>query len=134
MTDDATTGTVREPSGELVRQAHGGALRRGGGAPPRSDDQARAHRLLREGAEDAARTLLTAARNGDVKAAGQVLAYALGRPAQRVELDGTLTTCGHSDFVATLTDEERRILRRAIDAELRSRDDRGGEAAGAATG
>jgi hypothetical protein len=86
-------------SGDLVRQPHGGALRRGGGTPARSDDQTRAYRLLREGAADAAMTLLDAARAGDRRAAETVLHYALGRPV-------------------SLTDLDARALRQAIDEQL----------------
>lgn len=80
-------GALRSSSGELVPQPHGGALRRGGGAPARSDDQARAYRLLREGAAEAAAVLLEAARSGDTRAATVVLHYALGRPVSLVDLD-----------------------------------------------
>lgn len=96
---DDPAGVLRSSSGPLVPQAHGGALRRGGGAPSRSDDQARAYRLLREGAADAAAVLLEAARGGDVKAALAVLHYSLGRPV-------------------SLTDLDRRAVREATDAYL----------------
>lgn len=86
-------------SGSLVRQKHGGALRRGGGAPARSEDQTRAYRILRDGAADAAMTLLEAARAGDRRAAETVLHYAIGRPVSLTELDA-------------------RALREAIDAQL----------------
>lgn len=117
-------GAVRESSGvdraHLVKQPHGGALRRGGGAPARSADQVAAYRLLREGSLKAATTILKAAEDGNLKAAELVLFYALGRPQQRVELTGD-TDFGRR-FLDELEDDERRALRDAIRAEISSRD------------
>jgi len=119
------TGTLRRSSGadsaELVKQPHGGALRRGGGAPARSADQVAAARAIREGSLAAATTLVKAAADGNLKAAELVLAYAIGRPRQRVEISDEAAPWDRA-FVDDLNDQEKRALRDAIRAEIGSKD------------
>lgn len=101
-------------------------LRRGGGAPPVSAKKAEALAFLRDHAPEAARALLVKALQGDVRAAELVLAYAIGKPPDKLELTGS--DGGPIEIFEGFNDHERKALREAIDAEIAARE----EAAGAA--
>lgn len=109
-------GTIRPVSGEIVPQAHGGALRHGGGRPKDSGQVLRIKEILRSGAEETARAVVAKAKKGDLRAAQMVLEYAIGKPTDRVELSGP--DGGPIELAATMTDEERRVLRDAIREHL----------------
>lgn len=110
MTD---AGTIREISGELVPQPHGGALRLGGGRPVETEEQKAVRSLIKAGARDAAAALVRKAKKGDVRAIELVLAYVVGKPTERVEHSGP--DGGPIEFLNGMNDHERMTLRKIID-------------------
>jgi len=109
-------GISRSDTGEAyVPQPHGGLLRRGGGRLE-DPDVKKVKELLRAGSADAAQALLEKARNGDTKAIELVLAYGIGKPTDKVEVSGP--EGGPIEYLAEMSDHEKRALRDAIRAHL----------------
>lgn len=109
-------GTSRAAAVAIMPGRNGGTLRVGGGRPHDSEATRKVKQLIRDGAEDAAKALLAKARKGDTKAIEMVLAYAIGKPTDKVEVSGP--DGGPLEWVQGLDDHERRAMRDAIEAEL----------------
>lgn len=126
-----TEHSVDTPAG-MMPGKHGGLLRRGGGKPPVSAAKKEALAFMRDHAADAARALLMKALQGDVRAAELVLAYAIGKPVDKLELSGV--DGGPVQFLEGFDDHEREVLRAAIDAEIAAREKADGATAGDSAG
>lgn len=125
-----TTGPL---PGTLVPQAHGGKLRRGGGRPPLSNAQKEALDRLRKAAPELIEKLVQLAKKGDRRALELALAYAIGKPVEKVEMSGP--DGGPIEHRAyTLDDHETALLKDAIERHLSTRRVAGSPADGAAAG